>query len=129
MSAALIIPLELAVSEIITRPPERILEERVNGIDGSVSALELAVTEKDWNAIWVRTGWLHGEIDNLIHLGAAAEFRVQLNAAKRCLERAEEAIPKQDLSRLQAELREFRKLYAPVHDAPMKPGPKPPTRN
>src|SRR5262249_15229229 len=77
----------------------------------------------DWNektAIWVESQRAFQRIDNLTRLGAAAEFRVQLNSAKQWLHQAQEAIPKQDLSRLEAAIQEFRKLYAPVRNAVTK---------
>jgi hypothetical protein len=117
MSGALIVSFEVAIPEIVSRPPERILREHVRNIDASIAALELALAKRDWNAIWDETARVQDRIDTLAHLGALAAFKPQLNSAKKCLERAQEAIPRQDPSGLEAELREFRKLYAPIHDA------------
>jgi hypothetical protein len=126
LSAALIIPLQLAIPEIMGHPPERILKERVDSIDASVDGLQVAFENRDWNALSEQTLRAYRSIDDLTRLGAAAQFRPQLNSAKKCLQQAQEAIARQDLRQLDAVLREFRKLYAPVREAAMTAGPKPP---
>jgi hypothetical protein len=88
--------------------------------------IDKAIDWKEMTAIWVESQRAFQRIDHLTRLGAAAEFRVQLNAAKQWLQQAQDAIPKQDLSRLEAAMQKFRKLYAPVHNAATKAVHEPP---
>ncbi|HLN27226.1 MAG TPA: permease prefix domain 1-containing protein [Gemmataceae bacterium] len=124
MSAALTIPLILAIPNIATPPPEQmllVLNHRVTTIDRRIDDLEEAVVQKNWNAARELTHHIFLEID-LLHCNALAVFQEQLATAENHLQNAKEAILKQDTKRLQDELQHFRKAYAPVHDAVMKAG-------
>jgi hypothetical protein len=124
LSAALIIPLQTGIDEIVRHPPERMLKEQVENVDAAVNALQTALEKRDWNALSEQTPRVYRGIDDLTRLGAAAEFKGQLNSAKKCLQRAEEAIARRDASGLDAELREFQKLYAPVRETATRSGAK-----
>jgi hypothetical protein len=105
-------------------------------IEASLSALEQALADKDWEAMQKHANQASQAMDGLALMGAAApvlvakheqpkvdDLREQLKLARQYLREAQQATWAKDPERLEAAIKKFHEAYGPVQAAakPVKP--------
>jgi len=132
-AASLTLPFLIAMPAF-ARISAPIATEQMASIDTSVSAIERAIPNKDWEAMQENANRASRAADNLARVAfaipaatarparlTADELRARLDAANESLRDARQAIQAKDAGRLEAALREFRQSYGPVLEAAKKP--------
>jgi hypothetical protein len=130
MMGSLSIPFMVGVPPLVRSQKQYAAREEVAVVDASASALERALTKKDWEVIAEQANRASAELDkldpNLYTLtdpwetGALAKMQAHLKAAKDSLADALRAARDKDAERVQAALKKFREAFAPVQDAAKK---------
>jgi hypothetical protein len=130
--ASLTLPFFLSVPGM-AKVSAQLGSEQMASIDTSVSAIERAIPNKDWEAMQEQANRASRGVDTLanapfaLQVGpwqekpTADDLRERLKAANESLWEAQRAIEAKDVERLEAALREFRQSYGPVREAAKKP--------
>jgi hypothetical protein len=126
-AAALVLPVMFGLPAMNIRKPEPILSARLASVEASVSSLEEAMGEKDWDAIREHARQASDAMNGLRHMGAAAPvivsmkdkpivdvIRAQLILASECLFEAEQASRNNDAAGLEAAMKKFHDAYGTV---------------
>jgi len=133
MAAALVMPVAMTLPALESRIPERVVMDKQAHIDASLSALEQALADKDWEAMQKHANQASQAMDGLALMGAAApalvakheqpkvdDLREQLKLARQYLREAQQATWAKDPERLEAAIKKFQVAYKPVRDAATK---------
>jgi hypothetical protein len=130
---ALVLPSMLLVATMETRDPESVVIAQTALVDESVSALEKALANKDWNQCgWTAHAASHA-VDTLTRTGGAAsalasldeqskvhELRAKLESANKSLRVAEDAALEKNAARLEDALQKFHKSFDPLRERAIK---------
>ncbi|MCI0681605.1 MAG: permease prefix domain 1-containing protein [Gemmataceae bacterium] len=134
MSMALVISFTLGAPALgrIARPWA---VEQVLALDASVTSLEQALKEKDWEAMPAKVEQALGAATRLSAGPAPTsltaennnakieEMRGRIRATRHRLDAVQQAIQQLDASKLETALREFRDVFGPIREAAKRPAP------
>jgi hypothetical protein len=128
-TAALALPLMLALGENYARLPEPVVREQMAVVEAEAGAMEKSWRTNDWEAMQSQIVRARHAADTLARMGAAAPtltamreqakvdaLRVQLKAARDSLHQVQNAVYEKDSARLEAALKSFNEAYRDVRE-------------